>query len=89
MTAKDKAIDIITKYQNIEFLSTNLDEFGEKDIRNMGYKRAKQCALIAVGEIIETSPIIKSRISRNNCSWIESKSNIEYWQQVKQEIEKL
>ena len=85
MTAKDKAIDIITKYQNIEFLSTNLDEFGEKDIRNMGYKRAKQCALIAVDEIIKSNPHSPSEPLEIMPHFFACK----YWQEVKQEIEKL
>jgi hypothetical protein len=38
---------------------------------------AKQCALIAVDEILET------------IKWCIGDSQVEYWQEVKQEIEKL
>ena len=45
----------------------------------MDYKTAKQCALIAVDEILHSRPIITdSQVEYQN-----------YWQEVKQEIEKL
>ena len=64
MTPKEKAIELYYKYYNQ--LSFDLtDEFNDKC--------AKQCALIAVDEIIE------------HCNYV----NKWYWQEVKQEIEKL
>jgi len=87
MTPKGKAIEIIAKYQNIEFLSTNLYEFGEKDIRNMGYKRAKQCALIAVDQILDNTIGIGE--SGVELSGDDIYSDIEFWEAVKQELEKL
>ena len=44
--------------------------------------RAKQCALISINEIIEANPII-FRLDNTIMS------NKSYWQEVKQEIEKL
>jgi hypothetical protein len=59
MTPKEKAKDLFDKYwEEIE----------------IGYNNSKQCALIAVDEIINYSD-----------EWGDS----EYWQEVKQEIEKL
>ena len=87
MTPKGKAIEIITKYQNIEFLSTNLDEFGEKDIRNMGYKRAKQCAIIVVDEIIDNTIGFDSSVIEATDEDIYS--DLEFWEAVKLELEKL
>jgi hypothetical protein len=81
MTPEEKAIELIDKFYFIE-------ESQECDAWIDGYL-AKKCALLAVDEIINSNPIVKIRFEKNNCSWIESKSNINYWQEVKQEIQKL
>ena len=60
MTSKEKAAELIVNYQ-LKCKSLNYDE-------------AKQCALIAVDEIINAVD-----------EWTEDY----YWQEVKQEIEKL
>ena len=59
MTPKEKARQLIEKYH---------DEFG------MLWYLAKQCALIAVNEILNIVSTVKSE---------------QYWQSVKQEIKKL
>lgn len=63
MTPKEKAKEIIKKY------STHLPYYSEKDNKN----KSKQCALIAVDEILD---------------YIQEEDNW-YWQDVKHEIEKL
>ena len=67
MTPQEKAEDLFKQYYS--YLKANLmyDEEARED--------AKQCALIAVDEIINNLPLI-SEIQ-------------EYWQEVKQEIELL
>ena len=78
---KEKAKKIYCKY---------IDAYGERNLQVSDYKFAKQCALIAVDEIIveleyhqrhpETKDMmIKIRISQA----------FQYWKAVKQEIEKL
>ena len=64
MKSKDKAEELVDKYRNsiMSFLSDNM-----KDMN------AKQCALIAVDEILE------------HCYEVMKP----FWQEVKQEIEKL
>jgi hypothetical protein len=64
MTSKEKAKELVDKYRNsiMSFLSDNM-----KDMN------AKQCALIAVDEILE------------HCYEVMKP----FWQEVKQEIEKL
>jgi homoserine trans-succinylase len=57
MTSKEKAIQLVNKFYN--------------EVKYM--ERAKQCALIAVDELIKET------------DWSEA----DYWQEVKQEIEKL
>jgi hypothetical protein len=65
MTPKEKAKELFDKY----FEATN------------NYYQAKQCALIAVDEIL--GDIDDSILHPQN------KEAIDYWQEVKQEIEKL
>ena len=78
---KDKAIELYCKY---------IDAYNDRNLQVIDYKFAKQCALIAVDEIIveleyhqrhpETKDMmIKIRISQA----------FQYWKAVKQEIEKL
>ena len=75
MDAKEKAIELAMKF----------DKLGETD-------NAKQCALIAVDELINTEYQTVSKlldvIQKNKIRLIIS-LNKDYWQEVKQEIEKL
>jgi hypothetical protein len=61
MTPREKAVELVHKFA----------------MENKYYERAKQCALIAVDEILSINSIDKD----------EDLSN--YWEEVKQEIEKL
>lgn len=68
MTEKQKAEELVLKYLRI---NNNTKEWFNIHI-------AKQCALIAVDEII-----------KQELTYDPSISDINYWQEVKQEIEKL
>ena len=73
MTPQEKAKEIYCKYA---------DALNIRDLQITANPFAKQCALIAVDEIIESNPY--------ECDAIEIlHSNIFYWEQVKQEIIKL
>ena len=67
MTPKAKAIELYNKYMQMPF-PTHTD-------------RAKQCALIAVDEIMNALPPFTYGL--------EFVAKIDYWQEVKQEIENL
>ena len=71
MTPKEKAKELFNKYYS--YLKANLmhDEEAIED--------AKQCALIAVDELIEST--LRFSVQENN--------NKDYWKKVKQEIKKL
>lgn len=74
MTPREKAKELLEKFSKPTVLSN---------------KRAKQCALIAVDEIINSSPT-----NPLTCGYIELYSDmvdeaIGFWQQVKTEIENL
>jgi hypothetical protein len=66
MTPREKAVELVHKF----------------GMENQYYERAKQCALIAVDEIIEKLV----ELSNGEFTFIH---DVEYYQQVKQEIEKL
>ena len=69
MTPKDKALELYNKYEQL----------GRDFTRGVSMKEfAKQCALIAVDEILDT-------VKHTPIEFIET----DYWQEVKQEIEKL
>lgn len=85
MTAKDKAKELANKFYSIN------NKKGHKDATNPYISRdfAKECAIIAVSAIIESNPT-----SPLKGSYIEIFSDmvdeaIEFWTEVKQELEKL
>jgi hypothetical protein len=75
MTSKEKAFDLIRLYRNIEF------DNGENCYLMISMKNAKQCALIAVDEILNEFP----QGFKGNFEERRKK----YWQEVKKEIEAL
>ena len=86
MTPKEKAKELVTKYAafSITTLGCGYEKGNPCIVTNVMFKEsAKQCALIAVDEIINES---SQKIHRQGRSLLSDK---EYWQQVKQELEKL
>lgn len=76
MKAKEKAEELINKM----WLHS-----GAQDDAWMDKDMTKQCAIIAVDEILNTNTL-----EQRSCGFITlSEKHIEYWQEVKQEIEKL
>jgi len=73
MTAKEKAKELIEKMFNVD-----LD--CKSEAMCMLYPHAVRCALIAVDEIINSVVIIDLTVAENQFN---------YWEEVKQEIEKL
>jgi hypothetical protein len=74
MTPKEKALQLIDKFENYSFIDI--------DKRISSFNSAKQCALIAVDEI-------RNILSMPNIPKYYPIVTDEYWEQVKQEIEKL
>lgn len=68
MKAKEKAIELVEKYRNVRW--------------DIDPDTAKQCALIAIGEII-----IEYRVLMIETAFCYDQ--FKYWQEVKTEIEKL
>lgn len=65
MNAREKASELIVNYQ--------------LQCKSLDYQQAKQCALIAVDEIINSNP-------HSNPLNTNVYSTMSYWQEVKQEI---
>jgi len=80
MTPKDKALELYNKYEQL----------GRDFTRGVSMKEfAKECALIAVDEIIEATNMYQYGIN-NALEHIPAKIvKHPYWQEVKQDIEKL
>ena len=72
MTPKEKAKELVDKFT-----------FNCRECDN-----AKQCALIAVEEVLKSSPILPSPIPCSDYDSCNDQATI-FWQKVKQEIEKL
>ena len=76
MTPKEKAQDL-----TVNFYTEEINE--NHDL--MTWAAAKECALICVDEILNTESLA-NRI----CGYTTlTKSHVQYWEEVKQEIEKL
>jgi len=82
MTPKEKAIELRDKYIFTSFI---IDEDYDS-IKLKLMLHAKRSALIAVDEIIKQWEYMDSILI--NC-WSPNKIGLNYWKQVKQEIEKL
>ncbi len=76
MTHKDKAAELLMKFQNIESL---------KDFGGMDFEIAKQCAIISVDEIIHA--LLLPPIANHGHMLFDSQ--LDYWQSVKSELEKM
>jgi hypothetical protein len=70
MTPKDKAEELVEKFSFTNDYSTF----------------SKQCAIIAVDEILKSNPCCEDSDRGGNFQWA---SNEYYWQEVKREIELL
>ena len=75
MTAKEKAGELVDKFWK--------SCYDKHDIAKLVKADAKQCALIAVDEIL--------KLENNNGYYFDGTNvtSISFWQEVKQEIEKL
>ena len=84
MTPQEKANELVDKFDNFDVLGENHNGF-----------TAQQCALLAVDEIIYAYPHTydmekdSTKDGKDIFIIMNVRSNIEYWNEVKKEIEKL
>ena len=82
MTPKEKAEELIKMFNKVEIFIDIEPSNIESNLKNVDCDANKQCALIAVDEIIKTLV----ELSNGEFTFIH---NVQYWEEVKQEIEKL
>lgn len=88
MTPEEKAYELFDKfyeYADSNYVASEFEKNWHGNVlaeeRKVRKNAAKQCALIAVDEIIDANP---------NLKWFAKlEDSIKYWKEVKQEIEKL
>jgi hypothetical protein len=88
-SSQEKAEELVEKFKFETKRSEMINDIllGDISVIFKHYK-AKQCALIAIDEIIKSKPYkFVPFLDYTDCTVLES--NIKYWQEVKQEIEKL
>jgi hypothetical protein len=85
MTPKEKAQELIDKFYDIEYA-----DFYQNNGYSMNWSEIKQCALIAVDEILEATKH-EYQIQYESGEWSREigYKYSEYWKEVKNEIEKL
>jgi hypothetical protein len=76
MTPKEKAFELAHKFRLLEIRTS------ENSYMMISMADAKQCALIAVDEILDLKHIVTLRRNMHEME-------LEYWDEVKQEIENL
>ena len=85
MTPKEKAQELIDKFSQVD--TPNWDPIsGTIEQEQIGFYSGKECALIAVDEIFEFMKMddeYTETLSNANSIWVN------YWVEVKKEIEKL
>ena len=87
MKPKEKAIELVNKF--IDYVNCWDDESADPNY-TQAYNYAKQCALIAVEEVLNSRPSLPIEAFGGSINMGECiKLSIQYWQEVKQEIEKL
>ena len=93
MKPKEKAIELVEKFKKYAYSNTSHDS-------DLFYRilqeNAKQCALVAVDEILTARPLMPNNVDWDGCGvthkyWYEEQKQeaLNYWQEVKEEIEKL
>ena len=85
LTPKEKAQQIIAKFKQLNNYSSMALPLCDST--------SKECALIAVDEILKSTPCTKENHggsdNRGNWSYATFHPNLGYWEQVREEIEKL
>lgn len=89
MTPAEKAMELVEEFLNQTINFPFIDSDGDQCVGAgyMTYKSAIQCALIAVDEIIKATP--ETIAHPHYGSAMIDNPDIDYWQQVKYELEKL
>lgn len=86
MTPKEKAIELISKFQEIETDNT-ID--GGYTFYKVDYEAAIKCAIVAVQEITELATWVDPNLVRDYPKEYDQEDTYEFWVEVYKELEKL
>lgn len=86
MTPKEKAKQLVDKFYQTTPHESWINQPIEIGKEYKAWEQSKQCALIAVDEIIESRPSLPELL---NGGYLSEEILLSNWQEVKQEIEKL
>ena len=93
MTPKEKAQELVNKYESYVCGYVGSSMLTNTEYPEQILKQAKECALIAVDEIIASEPINPNKSEPFGKNIQSVRQNFidahDYWMQVKQELEKL
>lgn len=84
MTPQEKAYELVSRF--------NFEHLGDRYVLHQTVEESKRCALIAVNELIKQEQKIAKRIHKISFlgnPFIEVVNLGKFWNEVKQEIEKL
>ena len=85
MTPKEKARELVNQFlEKIPFADTNVYKDWKKEMND----KAKQCALIAVDEVLENVNYFFTELEKDGLP-NKFDDEIEYWNEIKKEIIKL
>lgn len=86
MTPKEKAIELISKFQEIE---TNFSYDGGYDFENIDSESAIKCAIVAVQEITELVTWVDPNLVKDCPKEYSQEDTYEFWDEVYKELENL
>lgn len=86
MTPKEKAIELISKFQEIETDNT-ID--GGYTFYKIDYEAAIKCAIIAVQEITELATWVDPNLVKDYPKEYTQEDTYEFWNEVYKELERL
>lgn len=86
MTPKEKSIELISKFQEIETDNT-ID--GGYTFYKIDYEAAIKCAIVAVQEITELATWVDPNLVRDYPKEYSQEDTYEFWNEVYKELEKL
>ena len=89
MTPKEEAEKLVDRFKDDTVIYT-WGGNGYKVAIETSFQNAKNCALICVDEILNSNPTIITEEIIEHIGYKETvEKNVDYWQEVKQEIKKL
>ena len=88
MNAKEKAIELVEKYKEYAHRPQSYLCYARRDEADW-HNNAKQCALIAVEEILKLNMWVDALAQKDQPDFSDEEDTEEFWEAVKHEIENM